>query len=235
MPPIIALPTPKLAARSAVAAAVLLACACFVTLVTHSSQQTFETFNDPARYAAALRDSALGLRWIVAIDDCFIIAYALTTVCLVSVLMRRGLEAPLGLLLVSVLAGAALDFTENHQIVSLLRRAELGFVPTLEELTQREALSSLKWLLAHGAFAMLGLLLRFPAELAVPLRASFVGLQVVVGVAVLVVTSPSLLSALSWVRYGNILSGFLIIAWLMRTESDEQAQAEALGAAVHAQ
>jgi hypothetical protein len=207
------------AAQCATVALVLLIWMCLISLRTHVSQQAFEVFRPPAQYAALLVSSALPLRLIVAFDDLFIVAYCAASVFFALAVSGGARNVVLGLVCSLALTGGVLDMIENHHILSMLRRAELGFVPSVAELDGRVVASSLKWLFAHAAFAWLGLLLNQRGVPGVLLRVSLCGVQLGLGVATLVVVAAPWAGVLLWARYAALASGFLGMALLARTRS----------------
>ncbi len=204
-------------AQCATVALALLTWMCLISLRTHVSQQAFEVFRPPAEYAAALVSAALPLRVIVAFDDLFIVAYSAASVFFALAVSHGARNLMLGLITLLALTGGVLDMIENHHILSMLRRAELGFLPSVAELDGRVVASSLKWLFAHAAFAWLGLSLNLRGLQGVLLRVSLCGVQLALGVATLVVVTAPWTGVLLWARYAALASGFLGMALLVRT------------------
>lgn len=195
----------------------LLLVLCGITASTGVSQQSFELVASPAEYAAALSAAALWLRTLIAIDDLFIAAYAMTTVLLVSS-MARGRLSPMHWLALGLgVAAAGLDFAENHHLLALLRWAQLGQPIPPEEILQRSELSHLKWMLGHTAFVAIGILLPAPRNAIGRLfRGSLLFVQLPIGALAWAVDEPNVTFVLAWARYGTFISGFAIIAWLAR-------------------
>lgn len=208
----------QLAFWAALASALLLLVLVGLTLANGVNQQTFEQVALPSDYAAALRAAGTSLRTIIAIDDVFIVAYVTATLFLVRAL-GSSLRDPAWLLVLfgGIFAGL-LDLHENHHILSMLRGAELGVAPPLEQIESRATWSALKWLSGHASFALLGCLLEVRGLLRIPVRASLVLVQLVLGVATLVAVEPALLHGLLFARYAAVLSGFGLIAFLLSGE-----------------
>lgn len=215
------------ASRASLTAAALLAVLVALTLGTGVSQQHFEYLAAPDRYARELLQGARALRLLITLDDAFIAAYVSATVLFVRALARRRWEALHTLVLAGGVAAGVLDLEENHHLLSLLSLAEQGVALPLAELTHRADLSQLKWMLAHVTFVLLAFALPGRAPLRVGLRAALAWAQLPVGVLCWTLTAPALLLPLSLARYGNMLAGFLALAYL--TARPEEPSRDALG------
>lgn len=204
------------ASRAALISGGLLSLLCAITALSRVSQQTFERFAPPEAYARALIAGAQPLCWIIGIDDVFIVSYLVSTTLLCLALEPEASVAPLLKAVIGAtwLAGA-LDLLENHHILSMLRRAESGFVPSLAELDVRVVASSFKWLLGHAAFALLAFCLPWRGLLTRATQAALWLVQLPIGVAVLVVTDESWLTPLTWARYACLVGGFFGSALLV--------------------
>lgn len=222
--------------RVALASAVLLVVLCTTTFVTGTSQQWFEWAHAPDVYADALRAHATWLRAIIALDDVFIAAYV--SMALLFGVHLAGREHPKSPLLLvamgfSVVAGT-LDLEENHHLLSLLRLAEAGVAIPLEEVVRRSDLSQLKWMLGHVAFAMIGLSLAPRSQTARLFQSSLVCVQLPLGALTWAVTEGALLTTLVWVRYGALVSGFVMVAWLTSRPSASRGADDAIATGVPA-
>jgi hypothetical protein len=198
----------------AVAAAICLAGLLVMTLITGANQQAFEIVRAPADYATALTHVGTAMRGIIALDDVFIAFYVSLTLLLVRELPGAENAQLRTLIVVFGVAAGVLDYAENHHILALLRAADAGQAIPLSELTVREDLSSLKWMLGHLAFFLVGLCLptqNFGLRL---FRFALLYVQLPVGALTLVMSDPHWSLILHWARLLNVLAGFALTAWL---------------------
>jgi hypothetical protein len=204
-----------LGARCATLAAMLLALLCTLVASTGTSQQWSESFNPPDLYARALLEHARVLRWTVFFDDLFIASYVTASVLFVRARASTSRAWLLRLVPACVLTAGVLDLIENHHILAMLAAAESNLPPGAWQVMAQGVASSLKWLLGHFAFALIGLALpaRTPALRA--FRASLIGWQLPLGVAVLAQPVAGLDGTLQWLRYGSVLAGMIALALLM--------------------
>lgn len=195
-------------------AAILLFILCAMTLVTGVSQQRFEWVASPADYGARLRAEGGWLRVIVAIDDLFVAAYVIATVALAERMARSGWRPLLIAVALAGVAAGVLDVMENHDLLAMLRWAELGErIPELRIL-ERSELSQLKWMLGHLAFVAVGVSWPGQGPLDRVLRASLIAFQLPVGALVWTLSDPRAIELAIWVRYASFLSGLGVIAWM---------------------
>lgn len=202
---------------ASLAAGLLLVVLCGITAVTGTSQQWFEWVHGPEVYAARLVAESVWLRAIIATDDMFIAAYVVATLLLARRLAVGG-WSPLTLAI--ALGGAAagiLDLQENHDILSMLRSAELSLTIGTDAIVARSDLSQLKWLLGHLAFVLAGVV--WPSRATWVDRFlvfSLIALQMPVGVLVWTVEEGPWRDVLIWIRHASFVTGFFLIAWTMR-------------------
>ena len=189
--------------RSALASGSLLVALCGMTLVTGVSQQLFEWVHPPAVYAAWLIRDATPLRAIIAVDDLFITAYVAATVLFVRFLGARDAH-PLHLL-------------------ALLRAAEGGETPPLEEILLRSQLSQLKWMLGHAAFALIGMTLAGRDVVSRVMHVSLVYVQLPLGAVTWAIADGPWLSALVWLRYAALVLGFYGVAFIAQPRAADAA------------
>ena len=182
--------------------------------------QHFEHVSTPAFWAESFLAHAQPLRWLTVFDDVFVACYVGTTLLLVQ---RLRADAPEGARLHALgpwvaglaLAVGLLDLVENHHVLSLLHAVELGQPIGHDTMVAREWLSSVKWLLGHVAFFLLGVALWFDTWPWRLFRASLIAWQLPVGAAALALASTSGLGeALGWLKLINVLGGFLALATL---------------------
>jgi hypothetical protein len=145
----------------------------------------------------------------------FIAFYVVLTVLLVRELPGSENELLRKLIVGFGVAAGLLDYAENHHILALLRAAEAAQSIPLSELTLREDLSSLKWMVGHLAFFLVGLCLP-THNLGLRLfRFALVYVQLPVGALTLVVSEPQWAIVLHWARLLNVLAGFALTAVLL--------------------
>ncbi len=213
----------RVGAICAATSAILLFVLVVMTIVLGESQQSFEVFSAPPLYAAALVAGAASLRAIVLVDDLFICAYTTATVLFIAWIAerRRSPSTLLRLVLGLGVTAGLLDWIENHHILAMIRMSELGFVPSAAEIEAQMVASSLKWIFGHVAFAMIGVVLEGRSRLTKAFRVSLVGIQLPLGVLPFVLASPRLLALVGWLRYGNLIAGFVLVAYLMSRSRDD--------------
>ncbi len=193
----------------------LLGALCLMILTSGVSPQWFEQVHDPAAYAHALRRDGSWLRTLLFVDDAFIAAYVIASVTLASAL-ANGSWRPLPVLVAIGGVGAGvLDLAENHHVLGLLRIAELERAVPMSEILRRAELSQLKWMVAHLAFTAVGVAMpRYGHRVARWFRYSLIFVQLPLGAAAWVATTPWLSTTLGWGRLLGFVAGFAVIAWL---------------------
>lgn len=204
----------------AVASALCLLAMLSLSWATGLNVQHFEHVSTPAFWAESFLAHARHLRWLTVFDDVFIACYVTTTLLLVQ---RLRAVAPVGARIqvlgpwvVGMAVGVGLlDAIENHHVLSLLHAVEQGQAISYDTMVLREWLSSVKWLLGHVAFCLMGVALWFEALPWKLFRISLIGWQLPVGAAALALAgSPVVGDALGWLKLLNVLGGFLALATL---------------------
>lgn len=214
--------SPSVGLMRAFAAASALCLLGMLTLswATGLNVQHFEHVSTPAFWAGSFLAHAQHLRWLTVFDDVFIACYVTTTLLLVQHLRAQAPAGArmhaLGPWVVGMAAAVGvLDAIENHHVLSLLHAVEQGQAIAWEAMVSREWLSSVKWLLGHVAFCLLGVALWFEAWPWKLLRVSLIGWQLPVGAAALALAgSPMVGDALGWLKLINVMGGFLALATL---------------------
>jgi hypothetical protein len=214
----------------ALAAAALFASLLAITLATGTSQQWFERARDPAAYAEALRAEKGALRLLVGVDDVFIAFYVAAALGFALRLGAGSRNPALVLSALGALAAGVLDYAENHDILALADLASAGIDPDPARLASRATASSVKWMLAHGAFFLFAFGLEGRDALTRALRAALVFVQLPVGALVLTASDPGLHLAAEVLRALNLFTGFLAIAWLARADPRAHGFAAGTGA-----
>jgi hypothetical protein len=193
--------------------------------------QHFEHVSTPTFWAESFLAHAQPLRWLTVFDDVFVACYVGTTLLLVQ---RLRAEAPNGArmhalgpwVVAAAVAVGLLDLVENHHVLSLLHAVEQGQPIDHDTLVAREWLSSVKWLLGHVAFCLLGVALWFDTWPWRLFRVSLIAWQLPVGAAALALASTSGLGeALGWLKLLNVLGGFLALATLPWPDHSEPSPA----------
>lgn len=213
---------PSLALLRAFAAASAL---CLLAMLSWSwatglNVQHFERVSSPAFWAESFLAHAQHLRWLTVFDDVFIACYVTTTLLLVQRLRACAPAAArmhaLGPWVVGMaVAVGLLDAIENHHVLSLLHAVEQGQAIGHDTMVSREWLSSVKWLMGHVAFCLLGVALWFEALPWRLFRISLIGWQLPVGAAALALAAtPVVGEALGWLKLINVMGGFLALATL---------------------
>ena len=204
----------------ATASALCLVAMLAISWTTGLNVQHFEHVSTPAFWAESFLAHAQPLRWLTVFDDVFVACYVTTTLLLLQRLRAEAAEGARMQALAPWVAGLAvavglLDLVENHHVLSLLHAVEQGQVIGQDTMVAREWLSSVKWLLGHVAFCLLGVGLWFEAWPWRLFRLSLVGWQLPVGAAALALASTSGVGeALGWLKLLNVLGGFLALATL---------------------
>ncbi len=214
--------SPSLGLMRAFAAASALCLLAMLSLswATGLNVQHFERVSTPGFWAESFLAHAQYLRWLTVFDDVFVACYVTTTLLLVQ---RLRALAPAGARIHALgpwvvgmgVAVGLLDVMENHHVLSLLHAVEQGQAISYDTMVSREWLSSVKWLLGHVAFFLMGVALWFDALPWKLFRISLIGWQLPVGAAALALAaSPEVGEALGWLKLLNVMGGFLALATL---------------------
>lgn len=214
-----AAPSLRLMRAFAAASALCLLAMLALSWASGLNVQHFERVAASPWWTQALLAHALPLRWFTAIDDVFVACYLATTLLLVQRLRAEAVAGARIHALGPWVAGLAvlvglLDVMENHHVLSLVHLAEQGQVITHEAMVSREWLSSVKWVLGHVAFCLMGVALWFEAWPWRLFRISLIGWQLPVGAAALALAGSAVGDLLGWLKLFNVLGGFLALAIL---------------------
>lgn len=213
-------PSLKLMRAFAAASALCLLAMLSLSWATGLNVQHFERVSSPAFWAESFLAHAQHLRWLTVFDDVFIACYVTTTLLLVQRLRARAPASAriqvLGPWVVGMaVAVGLLDAIENHHVLSLLHAVEQGQAIGHDTMVSREWLSSVKWLVGHVAFCLLGVALWFDPLPWRLFRISLIAWQLPVGAAALALAAtPGVGEALGWLKLINVMGGFLALATL---------------------
>jgi hypothetical protein len=221
---------PKTCAALSLASACVLALMLLIGIVSSANQQHFEAVLPVSVYTRDLLAHAAPLRAILTLDACFIALYLSTSLLVARLLVgdKSALLANLSIGL--VIAAGVLDLIENHHIATMLSMAEQGVPIAAGEISLQAIASMLKWHLGYLAFFVLGLALSPRTHVESWLRAALLFVQLPVGAAYYLVPA-SLQPTFLWLRYLNLLIGFLAFALILREERPK-APASALSGSV---
>lgn len=223
----------RLAVGTSLGAALVLLSMLAIGLVTGVNQQHFEQAFAADRFARELVNQAGPLRAILTLDAAFIALYTTSAVLVAGAFTRPETRALTRLCVGAVLAAGALDLLENHHITTMLQLAEQGLALSVHEISLQAGLSAFKWHLGYVAFFALGCAMQPRNALETSLRVSLLCWQLPIGAAVYAVP-PSLLPLLLWLRYGNLLVGFVAFAFILSSAAERPQGALALGSASRA-
>jgi hypothetical protein len=208
--------TAKTASALAAATAIVFFLLLAVVHLQGISQQYFELVHHPAQYTEQIIEHSKALNIIFVLDNIFIILY--TSMALFTVKTFSG-NAPsfvaylTGGLLIAV---ALLDFWENFHIYSLMQQAIGDIAVEAASITWQSTESMMKWHLAYFAFFMLGFLVPARTSLEKMLKYSLWFLFLPTGVLVYATVGSSFETLFQWIRFINLLSGFVLIFFIMR-------------------
>jgi hypothetical protein len=191
-------------------------------VLTHGiSQQYFELVHTPEKYTGELVKHSNALNAIFVLDNIFIILYTSMTLFTIKTLRNNApsFVATIGIVLISLVA--VLDFLENFHIYALMQQAGNGITASAESISWQSAESMMKWHLAYFAFFMLGFLAPAGNIIEKTLKYSLWFLFVPAGVLVYATVDTGYAALFQWIRYINLLSGFLLIWWIMRNRSSK--------------
>jgi hypothetical protein len=193
-----------------------------VVLIHGISQQYFELVHTPEKYTEELVKHSNTLNVIFVLDNIFIILYTSMTLFTIKTLRSNApsFVAIIAFALISLVG--VLDFLENFHIYALMQQAKNGIAASADAISWQAAESMMKWHLAYFAFFMLGFLAPAGNIIEKTLKYSLWFLFVPAGVLVYATIDTKYEALFQWIRYINLLSGFLLIWWIMRNRSRQQ-------------
>jgi hypothetical protein len=192
-------------------------------VLTHGiSQQFFELVHTPEKYTEELVKHSNALNVIFVLDNIFIILYTSMTLFTIKTLSNNAPSFVAISAFVLIALVAVLDFAENFHIYTLMQQAKNGITVSADAISWQSAESMMKWHLAYFAFFILGFLAPAGNMMEKTLKYSLWFLFVPAGVLVYATTGTGYAAQFQWIRYINLLSGFLLIWWIMRNRGKQQ-------------
>jgi len=193
------------------------------------TQQRFEIVAGVDTYAGGLRAAEGPLRFILTLDNLFLVFYTAAFLFLVLTIedSRSRLIAYTGL--GAILITAYLDLLENHHIVTMLTSVSQGLPISVVEIQEQMTWSQLKFHSSYLSFFLFAFVLPHDTLLEKVLRWSLWFLFLPVGV--MVYTYPDFMGGIfGLLRYILMLAGLLILAWnfywRFRTEKQNDEKVE---------
>lgn len=199
---------------AALAAGLCLFALLVLSMTSGANQQHFEMVLAPQVYAHDLLAQADGLKRIITVDDIFIACYVTVSILFASRLTGPTAAALRPWIMGMGVAAGVLDFVENHHILAMLHQAQSGGIPDVHELILRENLSTLKWLMGHTAFFLVGWCLPTHNIGLRLFQLALIFVQLPVGALALTVQDPTWAPILNLARLINVMTGFLLVALL---------------------
>jgi hypothetical protein len=198
------------------ATAIIFALLLGVVLTHGISQQYFELVHTPEKYTRELTTHSTALHVIFILDNIFIILYTSMTLFTIHTLRHHAPALVAATAQVLIALVALLDFVENFHIYTLMQQAKDGMTVSATSISWQCAESMLKWHLAYFAFFMLGFLMPAGNFMEKLLKYSLWFLFVPAGVLVYATIDTAYAAIFQWMRYLNLLSGFILIYLIMQ-------------------
>jgi hypothetical protein len=128
-----------------------------LTAATGVSQETFEVVLSSTEYSTGLRDHALVLRALFALDSAFLVLYATLIAEVARRYARPGTRMIAGIAIGAIIATALLDMIEDHHILAMVRGAVRGIDASDGRIAFQHALSQTKFHLGYFAEFLVGI------------------------------------------------------------------------------
>jgi hypothetical protein len=202
-----------------------------IFLATGVGQEGLQSVHPSVVYAQLLLKNPPVLRTVLALDDTFIVLYAVLFLCLALVLPRYGAHRMLSLTSSALLGAVALlDGLENFHFLALLQHAEQGVLPADSEIGAQVVASLLKFHISYLGLFLLGLSLprRRPSERWLAGLSCYV--QLPVGMLVHVMPT-SIAIPLVLVRLTYFFSALILLGWAFGPAQSSAASPRAAGVA----
>lgn len=188
------------------------------------SQQTFELLFNLSDYQKMLSEQQAPLRVILGLDNLFIACYAGAVIFLVKALRNDHHSLELTIILCFVLAGAVLDYAENHHILAMIFALNAGIPLELGAIEGQMVASALKWHFGFFAFFLVGFVFKPENQLERVFRWALWYVQMPMGIFYYVsieshglgsMGSSSILeTSLFVIRYINLIVGFFFFGFV---------------------
>ncbi|NWH07799.1 MAG: hypothetical protein HXY22_03975 [Alphaproteobacteria bacterium] len=198
-----------------VAACFLVAMLTLAVMSGGVTQQKFETLSPITAYTLALANAKPAMSATLALDNLFIILYVASLAIGLSALGGPATRAATVLSVAGMVGVGLFDFAENLHFVTMYAQLDAGMAIAPDQVARQMWASLLKWHIAYFALFMasfviaergaglLGAILVWSLRLVLPV------------VGVLSYSAPDALQPLFFLaRYGLMLSGFLLFAWV---------------------
>jgi hypothetical protein len=196
---------------TALAACGLVGAMVAIFFATGVGQDPLQFVHPPGDYAQLLLANPPALRATIALDNVFLALYTTMFVALACVLIERGghrgfVRFVIGLLI----ANGLLDLVENLHFLVMLSRAELGIVPSADEIGLQVMESLVKFHVSYLGLLALGFALpRHTAAQRWLANLSFVQLPI----GILVYVTPARVSlVLVFARFSYFVVAFVLVA-----------------------
>ena len=199
----------------AIASMVVLAAMMGITFATGVSQETFEIARAPGDYVRELREFAVPLRALFALDSAFLVLYGTLLIQFALRLRTPETRSLVAIVVGAVLVTVALDMIEDHAILAMLRLAERGAEPSGTQIAVQHVVSQVKFHVGYFALFVLGLVVPRTSRTAVVL-AGLLTVGTLVQGAWLYAAPDRALPAGNIGRWIGFLVGFALIAKISR-------------------
>ena len=183
------------------------------------SQQYFEMVHTPEKYTEEITEHHLALDIIFVADNIFIICYISMAFFIIQSLRNNAPSFVSIAAFTAIAAVGLLDFVENFHIYTMMQQALSNVPVTAHDIQWQSTESMLKWHLAYFAFFMLAFLLPAGDRIAKLLKYSLWFWFVPTGILVYGFSGTSCADIFQWIRFLNLLSGFILFFFIMRKRS----------------
>jgi hypothetical protein len=150
------IPLERLLRITALGACALVGAMVAIFVATGVGQDPLQFMHPPDEYGRLLLANPPALRATVALDNVFLVLYTTMFVALAGVLIERGANRGLVRFALGLLVALGLlDLVENLHFLVMLSRAELGIVPSADEICAQVMESLVKFHVSYlGMFAL---------------------------------------------------------------------------------
>ncbi len=180
------------------------------------SQQYFEMVHSPDKYTEELAEHSRALNIIFVFDNIFIILYTSAAFFTIKTVRANAPYFVSVLTYILIALVGLLDFLENFHIYSMMQQAKGGIAIIARDIQWQSTESMMKWHLAYFAFFLLGFLIPPKGFVEKLFKYSLWFWFVPTGVLVYAAAGTNYAGLFQWLRYLNLLVGFILIAIIMR-------------------